>query len=73
MNLEQYLSKATIVDCQGQVAFELILLLNGDVLVKSQDATFQVNPTTRSVSPSRCNASPEIINQAVIFARSCLG
>ena len=73
MNLENYLSKATIVDCEGKVAFELVLLLDGDVSVTSRAGTFRVNPTTRLVSPPGRQVPHEVVNQAIEFARSCLG
>jgi hypothetical protein len=36
MNLDDYLSKATIVGCNGQTAYEMTFLLNGDVLVSGR-------------------------------------
>ncbi|MFM8993943.1 MAG: hypothetical protein ACKOJG_07070 [Actinomycetota bacterium] len=72
MNLDDYLNRATILDCHGQVAFELTLLLNGDVFVRSRQGEFHVNPSTRLVSPPGRVVSPDVIDQAVAFARSCL-
>jgi|GEM_PF-785464 len=72
MDLDKYLSKASIIDCHGQIAFELMLLLDGEVLVKSRHGSFQVNPLTRVVSPPERVVPPEVVEQAIVFARSCL-
>ncbi|MBM3729570.1 MAG: hypothetical protein FJW44_01940 [Actinobacteria bacterium] len=72
MNLDDFLSKASIVDCHGQIAFELVLLLNGEVLVKSRHGNFQVDPRTRVVSPPGRVVPQEVVEQAIVFARSCL-
>ena len=72
MNLDDYLSKATIVDCNGQTAYEMTLLLNGDVLVCGRVGNYQINPTTRETTPVGKVVPVEIVEQAVAFARSCL-
>ncbi len=72
MNLDDYLSKATIVDCNGQIAYEMTLLLNGDVLVSGRVGNYQINPATRETSLVGKIVPAEIVEQAVAFARSCL-
>ena len=72
MDLDKYLSKVTIVDCNGQAAYEMTLLLNGDVLVSGRQGNFQINPNTQETSPNGKIVPPEILQQAVSFARSCL-
>jgi hypothetical protein len=72
MDLDKYLSKVTIVDCNGQAAYEMTLLLNGDVLVSGRQGNFQINPNTRETSPNGKIVPQEILQQAVSFARSCL-
>jgi hypothetical protein len=72
MNLDKYLSKACIIDCNGQTAYEMTLLLNGDVLVAGRQGNFQIDPNTRETSPFGKIVPPEILQQAVSFARSCL-
>ena len=72
MNLDDYLSKATIVDCNGQSAYEMTLLLNGDVFVCGRVGNYQINPTTRETMPVGKVVPVEIVEQAVAFARSCL-
>ncbi|MDA0372001.1 MAG: hypothetical protein O3C62_07995 [Actinomycetota bacterium] len=72
MNLDEYLSKSSIIDCHGQIAFELVLLLDGEVLVKSRHGSFRVNPRTRVVSPPGRVVPQDVVEQAVVFARSCL-
>lgn len=72
MDLDKYLSKVTIVDCNGQAAYEMTLLLNGDVLVSGRQGNFQINPNTRETAPTGKIVPPDILQQAVSFARSCL-
>ena len=72
MDLDKYLSKVTIVDCNGQAAYEMTLLLNGDVLVSGRQGNFQINPNIRETAPAGKIVPPEILQQAVSFARSCL-
>ena len=72
MNLDDNLSKATIVDCNGQSAYEMTLLLNGDVFVCGRVGNYQINPTTRETMPVGKVVPVEIVEQAVAFARSCL-
>ena len=72
MNLDGYLSKVTIMDCNGQTAYEMTLLLNGDVLVSGRMGSYQINPTTRETTPLGKIVPVELLEQAVAFARSCL-
>jgi hypothetical protein len=72
MNLDDYLSKATIVDCNGQTAYEMTLLLNGDVLVSGRVGNYQINPATRKTTLEGKIVPVELLEQAVAFTRSCL-
>ena len=72
INLDDYLSKATIVDCNGRTAYEMTLLLNGEVLISGRMGSYQINPTTRETTPQGKIVPVELLEQAVAFARSCL-
>ena len=72
MNLDDYLAKATIVDCNGQTVYGMTLLLNGDDLVAGRVGNYQINPATRKTTPEGKIVPVELLEQAVAFARSCL-
>jgi hypothetical protein len=67
MNLDDYLSTASVMDCNGQTSYKMTLLLNGNVSVVDRAGTFEVNPHTREVFPSGRVVLPEILDQVVAF------
>jgi hypothetical protein len=67
MNLDDYLSTAVVMDCNGQTSYKMTLLLNGNVSVVGRIGSFEVNPHTREVIPSGRKIAPEILDQVVSF------
>lgn len=70
MNLDDYLSTASVMDCNGQTSYKMTLLLNGNVSVVGRVGTFEVNAHTREVFPSGRVVRPEILDQVVAFGLS---
>jgi hypothetical protein len=67
MNLDDYLSSATVMDCNGQTSYKMTLLINGNVAVVGRLGNFEVNPHTREVLPPGRHVVPEILDQIVAF------
>lgn len=64
-----HLASAQLLDCEGRVTHELVLLPDGRVEVRTANVLATVDPTTGVVHPRGCRLPDEVVRYARTLAR----